>query len=706
VSVHTVVDAAADAPATAVEDAPANAAAVAPVIAPADAPSPPPPPLPSSSPPPLPSPWIDATLAAALLAVDPAGLGGVALRAPPGPVRDQWLALLRGLLGDGVPLRRLPLHIREDRLLGGLDLAATLQAGRPVAQRGLLAECDGGVVLVAMAERLPAATAAHLTAVLDRHEVVLERDGIALRQPTCFGVVALDEGIDRDEQLSAPLADRLAFHVDLTDVSPRDAFEAGADAPDAAADIARARALMPAVVLPEALLQALCAASVALGVASLRPSLLALKVARCHAALRGSGEVDADDAGVAVRLVLAPRATLLPQAAPPEEDQADGAAEPPPPEPPADGNEDAPPPDQPLPEGALDDIVLQAALAALPPGLLARLKAQQAAQRAGRAAGKAGALQKSGRRGRPSGVRRGEPRGGQRLNVIETLRAAAPWQTLRRRLAPPAGRAPGGRIEVRSEDFHVTRHRQRRETTTIFVVDASGSAALARLAEAKGAVELLLADCYIRRDRVAVLAFRGRGAELLLPPTRSLVRAKRCLAGLPGGGGTPLAAAIDAAAALADAVARRGDTPVIVLLTDGRANVALDGTGGRARAEADAFGARAAAARARQRGAADRHFGATAAAGRAAGHRVAWHLSAAAVCRRGRAVAGGAFGQRAGRRAPLKRWPGGSTGPPTAPAGRSASTAASSTPAVCAGISSRRRLRRYRRSAIGRRRLR
>jgi magnesium chelatase subunit D len=546
----------------------------------------PPPPSPSPSP----SPWVDATLAAALLAVDPAGLGGVALRAPPGPVREQWLALLRGLLGDGVPLRRLPLHIREDRLLGGLDLAATLQAGRPVAQRGLLAECDGGVVLVAMAERLPAATAAHLTAVLDRHEVVLERDGIAMRQPTRFGVVALDEGIESDEQLAAPLADRLAFHVDLTDVAPRDAFEAGADAPDAAADVARARELMPAVVLPEALLQALCAASVALGVASLRPSLLALKVARCHAALRGSGEVDADDASVAVRLVLAPRATLLPQAAPPEEDPADDA-EPPPPEPPAEGTEDAPPPDQPLPEGALDDIVLQAALAALPPGLLARLKAQQAAQQAGRAAGKAGALQKSGRRGRPSGVRRGEPRGGQRLNVIETLRAAAPWQTLRRRLAPPAGRAPDGRIEVRSEDFHVTRHRQRRETTTIFVVDASGSAALARLAEAKGAVELLLADCYIRRDRVAVLAFRGRGAELLLPPTRSLVRAKRCLAGLPGGGGTPLAAAIDAAAALADAVARRGDTPVIVLLTDGRANVALDGTGGRARAEADAFGA-------------------------------------------------------------------------------------------------------------------
>ena len=123
----------------------------------------------------------------------------------------------------------------------------------------------------------------------------------------------------------------------------------------------------------------------------------------------------------------------------------------------------------------------------------------------------------------------------------------------------------------------------------MFVVDASGSSALNRLAEAKGAVELLLAECYVRRDRVAVLAFRGAGVELLLPPTRSLARAKRCLAALPGGGGTPLAHAIEAAGQLADQVSRRGEAPVLVLLTDGRANIARDGTPGRARATEDAL---------------------------------------------------------------------------------------------------------------------
>jgi magnesium chelatase subunit D len=146
-------------------------------------------------------------------------------------------------------------------------------------------------------------------------------------------------------------------------------------------------------------------------------------------------------------------------------------------------------------------------------------------------------------------------------------------------------------VVVYKEDFHVTRFRQLGQTTTVFVVDASGSAALNRLAEAKGAVELLLADCYVRRDSVAVLAFRGVSAEILLPPTRSLARAKRSLAGLPGGGGTPLAIAIDAAVGLAAQIRRRGETPIVVFLTDGKANIARDGRPGRGPASADALAA-------------------------------------------------------------------------------------------------------------------
>jgi magnesium chelatase subunit D len=543
-------------------------------------------PGPESAPAPQPSKpqisrWDDACLAAALFAVDPIGSGGISVRALPGPVRDLWLELLRELLPAELPLRRVPLHISDGRLLGGLDLAATLRAGRPVAERGLLAESDGGVVLLAMAERVARSTAAHISAALDNGEVLVERDGITARTPTRFGVIALDEGANDEEQVPKTLIDRFAMLLDLNGIALREALVADYDADE----VRVARERLPEIAASEQVLEAICGTALALGVDSLRSSLAALRVARAAAALAGRDAIAVEDVSAAARLVLAPRATRLPM--PPDDQQPEEEQPPPPPEENQDDNPDNQSPEQEI-DKPLEDVVLESAEAAIPANLLAML--QMGAMRSrSRTSGKSGATQSGSLRGRPAGTRRGEPGAGARLSVIETLRAAAPWQRLRREERARAGQGADILVEVRHDDFRVTRYRQRSETTTIFVVDASGSAALHRLAEAKGAVELLLADCYVRRDRVAMIAFRGPRAELLLPPTRSLVRAKRGLAGLPGGGGTPLASGIDAAVELADGVQRRGGTPVVVLLTDGRANVTRDGIGGRAQATEDAL---------------------------------------------------------------------------------------------------------------------
>ena len=591
--------------------------------------------------------WADALRAAALIAVDPVGLGGVALIAQHGPVRERWIALLRSLLPPGTPVRRVPLHVRDDRLIGGLDLSATLQSGRPVAQTGLMVEADGGLLMLVMAERVSESTAARLCAALDTGEVALARDGLSELRPARFGVIALDERIDddrasNDERLPARLLERLAFHLSLGDVSigdiglldgdadGRGSLSSSPGSPGSpgslaqAPDIAAARARLMQVSTPDDVMQAICTAALALGVDSLRGSLLALRAARASAALDARDTVSPDDASLAARLVLSPRATRLPAAPPDEsdandepdstpEDQSDDQPEPspdadqpeqtPPPEELTDNpaenpqtDDDTPPekdPDQPDPDMSLDELILEAAKASIPAGLLARLAMTKAMASRGAAGGRAGARREGSLRGRPIGTRPGLPRDGARLALIDTLRTAAPWQTLRRREIAASAASSGNprrasQIEVRASDFRVARVQERAETITIFAVDASGSSALNRLAEAKGAVELLLADCYVRRDKVAVIGFRGRAAEVVLAPTRSLVRAKRGLSGLPGGGGTPLAAGISAATELADATRRRGGTPVIVLLTDGRGNVALDGRGGRARADADA----------------------------------------------------------------------------------------------------------------------
>jgi magnesium chelatase subunit D len=523
----------------------------------------------------------DALLAAALFAVDPFGLGGVTVRARSGPARERWLACLRHLVAP-LPWRSLPLHITDERLLGGLDLAATLHTGRPVAQRGVLASADGGIVEIVGAERMTPALAARIGAVLDRREVAVERDGLKFAEPTRFGVVMLDEGAQDDEAPPASIADRLALRVLLDGLR---ADDLGTDVTDATG-IARARARLGNTEVGAELQGALCAAALVLGVDSLRASLFAVLAARASAALHGRAQAIEADAEAALRLVLAPRATRLPES----------ASQPEPEQQPAERNETPETGEGESKRGdQLVDRMLDAAATALPPEVLAGLQHRGPRSSRSPEGGRSELARKSSQRGRPVGSRPGSWRAGVRLKITDTLRAAAPWQALRRRELAAAGHEAGGGpgrfIEVRREDLQIVRYRQRVQTTMIFAVDASGSTALQRLAEAKGAVEQLLAQCYLRRDRVALVAFRGQEAELLLPVTRSLVRAKRSLASLPGGGGTPLASGLEMACRVAQAARRRGEAPIIVLLTDGKANVARDGSPGRAAAERDALAA-------------------------------------------------------------------------------------------------------------------
>ncbi len=512
---------------------------------------------------------MSAALAASLLAVDPAGFGGLRLRSRAGPARELFLADLAALLPEGKPLRRMPASISEDRLLGGLDLGATLATGQPVAMRGLLAESHGGVIVAAMAERLPANTIAHLCAALDTASLHIEREGMHAHVDARFALLALDEGED-DEGLAPSLCDRLAFHVGEPDEEPLAERR----------EVIRARELLPRVHLDPAQMDELVAVASAFGIGSPRACLFALRTARAHAALNERDAVDADDLQLAARLIFAPRATQLP--APPEQPEEEM-----PPEPQEDRASDDTPPDEQetnMPEPGAESMV-DAVRAALPADLLRKLIAGEPARRSPQHGG-SGLEKRTLRRGRPAGSRAGDLTGGARLALLDTLRAAAPKQVLRRKLLPAGAAHPP--LLLRKEDLRIKRLIERTRVATIFVVDASGSQALHRLGEAKGAVQLLLAECYVRRDEAALIAFRGKDARLLLPPTRSLARVRRELAQLPGGGGTPLARGIALAANMADAIRRKGDTPVLVFFTDGQANITNEGVGDRAKAEVDA----------------------------------------------------------------------------------------------------------------------
>lgn len=526
--------------------------------------------------------WELACRAAQILVIAPLASAGVRVMAGPGPARDKWLAYLRTILAPSRHIRRVPPGSDTGRLLGGLDLAATLSAGRPVISEGLLASADGGFILLPNTEILPRELDAIIAGVCDRGGIDLQRDGTSRWRPARFGIIAFDEARPEDEPpAQRRLDERLALEIDLRPVDYRTASKT----PEPAVEtLDRARAIYETVTATRDDVAALCEAAERLGIASLRAPLLALATARANAALEGREAIQKADLELAARLCLAWRATALP--APPEEDDAAPSQDDRDEQPEAPSAESEVDNTQHSPDDQAEQLV-ETARATLPANLLAALQGERKRTPAA-TQGKAGDHETSPQGRERIGTRPGDPRDGAQLAIYATLLAAAPKQRLRQ--PPPQSSSqptPRGLL-VRPEDFRVFVKRRRNQTLTIFAVDASGSLALYRLSEAKGAVELLLSECYVRRDQIALVAFRGTTAQLLLPPTSALARAKRALSILPGGGGTPLASGLHSAITLADASRRAGQTPTIVLLTDGKANVARDGTANRSQALSDA----------------------------------------------------------------------------------------------------------------------
>lgn len=493
--------------------------------------------------------WARLSLALRILAVDPVGLGGLWLRSHAGPVRDIATAALARTPFDR-PQRRLSANIDDAALLGGPDPVATLAAGRPIHRPGVLA--TPALLILPMAESAPPSLTARLAQALDKGHHTL---------------IALDEAAEDGEGLPSTLSDRLGLFLTLDGqraprILPR---------PIGKRTLAKARALYPHVTVPPDLTEALAALAARLGIASPRALLTTRRAARAIAALDGRAEVTETDLIQAAELGLAHRALPETEAEP---DQ--------PPEPPRDQPDtpDSQPEEQDL--QSLADLLIEAAQAALPPDILAKLQSDRA-NRTARGASGTGSAKAGNRRGRPLPSRPGRPDGQSRIDLVATLRQAAPWQVLRKR-RDQHDRA----LIVHRSDLRLKRYREVSDRVLIFVVDASGSSAMARLGEAKGAVELMLAQAYSRRDHVALVVLRGQKAELVLPPTRSLTTTKARLRGLPGGGGTPLASGLGLALDTALRARRQGMTPSLALLTDGRANIALNGQPDRLQAQADA----------------------------------------------------------------------------------------------------------------------
>jgi magnesium chelatase subunit D len=502
-----------------------------------------------------------------LLDVDP-GLKGVLIGGASGLAKSLLARSFRSILPKSRPFIEVPLGATEDRLLGGLDLARTINVGTRQFSTGLLAHAHRGVLHVDDINLLDVSLTGHIAAALDSGAVRVEREGISVTFPADFILVGTYN--PAEGEVPVALKDRVGLLASVEPLSEPDRAEAVARVCESEFErggaerfvrqdeatvglIERAKARLNSTAISRDQAQLLIAAALRLGVEGNRADIFAVRAARASAALAGRGSVEEKDIIIALELVLVPRATVLPSPPQAEDSQRQDTA---------DSSE------LPQQQAPIDDLLLRAVEARIPADLITGPR-----QHAGRS--------KPGRRidgssrqvGRYVWSHSHRTRDG-RVAVDATLRAAAPFQQSRRARASssPADR----RIRVTPDDLRYKRLKRRSGVLFILAVDASGSMAANRMGHAKGAAARLLQDAYLRRDKVALVCFRGHEAKVLLAPTRSVELAKRLVDALPAGGGTPLASALVRALEIARLERLQGMRhAVLAVFTDGRANVSL-----------------------------------------------------------------------------------------------------------------------------------
>ena len=524
-----------------------------------------------------------------LLAVDPS-LGGVVVPAAVGSGKSTLARSFADILPEDTPFVELPLNVTEDRLIGGVDLEATLAKGERVVQHGVLSKAHGGVLYVDSLSLLDSSAVSHIMDAMSRGAVLVEREGLSEVHPSEFMLIGTYDPSDGEVRMG--LLDRIGMIVPFNTQNDYRARKLivncvlGKNGSEDTEDelkmlrglIEAAKEQLPLVSMTKEQMQGLIQSAVSLGVEGNRADVFAIRAAKASAALAQRADVDEDDLKLALKLVLVPRATRMPQQEeeevidemPPDEEM--------PPDTPESEDQDAPEDssdpneeeEQEETPDMIEELMMEAVETELPDNIM---NISLAAKRKSKSGSRGEAL--NNRRGRFVRSQEGEMRSG-KVAIIPTLISAAPWQESRKQERKKKYGKINTALVINKEDVRIKKFRDKSGTLYVFMVDASGSMALNRMRQAKGAVSHLLQNAYVHRDQVSLISFRGKEAQLLLPPSQSVDRAKRELDVLPTGGGTPLASALFLGLETAKQARTKGVSQIMfVLITDGRGNISL-----------------------------------------------------------------------------------------------------------------------------------
>ncbi|MCW4034099.1 MAG: putative cobaltochelatase [Candidatus Bathyarchaeota archaeon] len=488
----------------------------------------------------------------------------------------------------------LPIGATEDRLVGTIDIEKAIKTGEKHFEPGLLADANRNILYIDEVNLLDD----HLVDVLLDAAAMgvnfVEREGVSFSHPSQFvlvGTMNPEEG-----ELRPQLLDRFGLAVDVKGIPYREAraeivrrrvkFESDPQSFAKSShenqeqirdNIVKATELLPQVTLSDEMLDLITKICVDFGVDGHRADITIYKTACTIAAFKGRTQVNEDDVREAAELALPHRLRRQPFDEPQQEQQQiqdsiddwnQNQENPPPPEtesPPEDSSDSSQ--NQELPE---NEQVFEADA----PHKVKPLETPVLDQMQRKGSGRRSKTRTNSKTGRyvASVIPNGKV---QDLAFDATLRAAAPFQNRRRQDSDSQNA-----LLIEKCDLRQKVREKKLGNLIVFVVDASGSmAAEERMTATKGAILSLLLDAYQRRDRVGMVAFRKNCAELVLPPTNSVELAQRCLSNLPTGGRTPMAHGLKSGLETIRSWMQRDKEaiPLLALVSDGRANVDLNG---------------------------------------------------------------------------------------------------------------------------------
>jgi len=497
------------------------------------------------------------------------------------------------------PVIDLPLGATEDRVVGSLNVERAIKEGIKALEPGILAACNRGILYIDEVNLLDDHVADVLLDSAAMGVNIVEREGVSVAHPSKFilvGTMNPEEG-----EIRPQLLDRFGLQVSVVgidDVDQRMQIAKMAEAFDADPDgfmeksqesqselkenISQARKILKKVNMSDDLLRSIASTCIDLGVKTHRAEIVITRTAKTIAAFDGRTEVNQEDVKKAMELALAHRMRSRPFEPPTlnkerleksmsqkqhehqhqdqkPEQQKKNEQQPQEPDDQKDTNQTqaAKPQEQVFEIGTPIDV-----RAITMPRKRDRIARRKTSGRR---------MNTLALRNRGRYLRQKMPQEGKDIAIDATIRAAAPYQRIRS--GPNA-------IIVKGEDIREKERVGKTSAVVLFVVDASGSmGANQRMESAKGAVLSLLMDSYQKRDKIGMIAFKGKEAEIILPPCTSVDLALGRLRELPTGGKTPLSAGLSRGLQLLQGELRKDEESklMMVLISDGRANEGMGG---------------------------------------------------------------------------------------------------------------------------------